>query len=290
MASSKGRRLHRRRSRAELHLHRTNASGDRFHHRHTAGESKPPSLYKALFEISIDRADFVSRLFSRPRPAALGSTASVGEIFKRFEGVPPTNGQYEGNSALVRDRLLGAHGLPLSQTDLEDIDRALRAFAADGPDIQFWGTRTIHGIRPSYRWLMTAADSTGQSRSFLATEEDFRFVKELQEKNLVVPVVGDFSGSGAIRRVGDYVRQHADVVHAFYGSNVGVYPEHATDACVLRESCGAARRAGCVVHRKRQRAVAGLEGQNLRAGAKMITQAIRRGSARIPCLGSPVAG
>jgi hypothetical protein len=180
-------------------------------------------LYKALFEISIDRADFVSRLFSRPRPAGLGSTASVGEIFKRFEGVPPTNGQYEGNSALVRDRLLGAHGLPLSQTDLEDIDRALRAFAADGPDIQFWGTRTIHGVRPSYRWLMTAPDLTGQSRSFLATEEDFRFVKELQEKNLVVPVVGDFSGSSAIRRVGDYVRQHADVVHAFYGSNVGVY-------------------------------------------------------------------
>jgi len=36
-------------------------------------------------------------------------------------------------------------------------------------------------------------------------------------------VVGDFGGTGAIRRVGEYVRDHADVVRAFYGSNVGVY-------------------------------------------------------------------
>ena len=52
--------------------------------------------------------------------------------------------------------------------------------AADGPDIQFWGTRTIHGVRPSYRWLhdrseisraRAAASSprrrtSGSSRSF----------------------------------------------------------------------------------------------------------------------------
>jgi hypothetical protein len=32
-------------------------------------------LYKALFELSVDRADFVSRLFSRKRPARLGASA-----------------------------------------------------------------------------------------------------------------------------------------------------------------------------------------------------------------------
>jgi hypothetical protein len=34
-------------------------------------------MYKALFELSTDRVDFVSRLFSRPRPANLPSSASV---------------------------------------------------------------------------------------------------------------------------------------------------------------------------------------------------------------------
>ena len=39
-------------------------------------------LYKALFELSADRADFVSRLFSRPRPAGLASSANVKEILR----------------------------------------------------------------------------------------------------------------------------------------------------------------------------------------------------------------
>jgi hypothetical protein len=180
-------------------------------------------LYKGLFELSTDRADFVSRLFSRPRPADLGSTASVEELFMRYDGVAPSAEQYSSNATLIRERLLTTRGLPLSQLDLDWIDRAFRAFYADGPEIQFWGSRTVHGVGPSYRQLMTAADATGQSRSFLATEEGFRFVRDLHSRNMIVPVVGDFAGPSAMYRVGDYVRKHADVIHAFYGSNVGVY-------------------------------------------------------------------
>ena len=40
---------------------------------------------------------------------------------------------------------------------------------------------------------------------------------------MIVPIVGDFGGPTALRRVGDYVRQRSDVVQAFYGSNVQVY-------------------------------------------------------------------
>jgi hypothetical protein len=70
---------------------------------------------------------------------------------------------------------------------------------------------------------MTAADLRGQTRSFLASEEAFAFVKDLHARNLIVPVVGDFGGSGVIRRVGDYIRQQGSVVSAFYSSNVEVY-------------------------------------------------------------------
>ena len=180
-------------------------------------------LYKALFELSSDRADFVSRLFSRPRPPDIGSTTSIDEIFKRFDVVPASRELHGNTAALVHARLLTAHGFPLSQNDLDWIDRALDAFYADGPEIHFWGSRAVDALRPSYRQLMTTTDLTGQSRSFLATEDDFRFVKALQSSNMLVPVVGDFGGPFAIRRVGDYVRTHGDVVHAFYGSNVGVY-------------------------------------------------------------------
>ena len=44
-------------------------------------------MYKALFEMSADRVEFVSRLFSRPKPQGLKVTASAEEIFKAFEPV-----------------------------------------------------------------------------------------------------------------------------------------------------------------------------------------------------------
>ena len=70
---------------------------------------------------------------------------------------------------------------------------------------------------------MTAADVWGKKRSYLATEDGFAFVKHLHEMNAIVPVVGDFAGPSAIRRVGDYSRQRGVRVSAFYASNVEVY-------------------------------------------------------------------
>lgn len=180
-------------------------------------------LYKALFELSSDRADFVSRLFSRPRPAGLSSSASAEELFERYGSVPRSPEHFGFTARLVREWLLTKHGLPLSPADLEWIDRVFKAFYDDGPEIQFWGSRDVDAAQPSFRWLMTAKDYTGESRSFLATEEGFRFVKDLHSRNMIVPVVGDFGGPAAIQRVGDYVRAHADLIQAFYGSNVGVY-------------------------------------------------------------------
>jgi hypothetical protein len=182
-------------------------------------------LYKALFEVSSDRVEFVSRLFSRPRPPGLTSGSSVDEIFRRFNAVSPSPDLYRRTAALVRERLLTTHGFPLSAIDLDWVDRAFTAFYTDGPAIQFWGTRIVekNAARPSYLALMTARDMMGRPQSFLATEDGFQFIRDLQSRNRIVPVVGDFGGIGAIRRVGEYVRDHADLVRAFYGSNVGVY-------------------------------------------------------------------
>jgi len=180
-------------------------------------------LYKALFELSSDRADFVSRLFSRPRPQGLRSSASVDDIFAAFDNVPAAPELYGQTSKLVRGRLLEAHGFPLTQTDLDWIDRSLAVFYANGPKIDYYGERAADVVRPSYRQLMTAKDLTGRHRSFLATDTGFQFVKELHSKNRIVPVVGDFAGPAAFRRVGDYVRSHKDRIRAVYGSNVGVY-------------------------------------------------------------------
>ncbi|PYS15699.1 MAG: hypothetical protein DMG15_04345, partial [Acidobacteria bacterium] len=58
----------------------------------------------------------------------------------------------------------------------------------------------------TYASLMTSDDGTGQYRSYLGSEEKFAFIKDLEARNLVVPVVGDFSGNKAIRAVADYLK------------------------------------------------------------------------------------
>src|SRR5437773_9582866 len=45
-------------------------------------------MYKALIEMSDDRTDFISRLFSRRRPATSEANASAAELSLTFENVP----------------------------------------------------------------------------------------------------------------------------------------------------------------------------------------------------------
>jgi len=118
------------------------------------------------------------------------------------------------NLSAINNRLTKTHTFPVPQRDMAAIAEIYRIFYEEG-----------FAIRPSptYADLMTATDEHGVQRSYLASEENFQVLKELELKNLVVPVVGDFGGPSALRRVGDYVRSHHDAVRAFYGSNVGVY-------------------------------------------------------------------
>jgi hypothetical protein len=76
---------------------------------------------------------------------------------------------------------------------------------------------------PTYADLMTADDGMGRQRSYLASEESFTFLKDLETRNMVVPVVGNFGGAKALRAVGAYLKQKETIVSAFYTSNVEQY-------------------------------------------------------------------
>jgi hypothetical protein len=181
-------------------------------------------LYKVLFELSENRVDFASRLFSRERPDRLDDDPSVGELFEAYHAAKPSPELLATTRASVEKRLRETHRLPLSTADLEWIEHALNAFHRAGPDIDYGASQPMRDPRPSYRELMTATDVSGQSRSYLASDQAFARIKTLHERNLIVPVVGDFGTSeGAIARVGEYVQRHGSQVSAFYSSNVEVY-------------------------------------------------------------------
>jgi hypothetical protein len=180
-------------------------------------------LYKVLFEVSIGRADFVARLFSRPLPSDLTSAVSVHQLFERVSTVPPSSEMLHSTRRLVRHHLLEVHEWAVDAADLGWIDHALARFHAEGPEITY-GPLGVDGARaPSYRRLMTATDMFRIARSYLADEDRFQRVKALQAKNLIVPVVGNFAGAVTLRGIGEYLRARGGIVSAFYGSNVEVY-------------------------------------------------------------------
>jgi hypothetical protein len=183
-------------------------------------------MYKALFEMSKNRAEFVFRLFSRKPPEGIGPNSTVEDIFEAVGKAPSSDAIYLENLAAIKDHLMKKHGFPLSENDLDGIDWVYSNFRRFGPHINYGSSgQGNFGNGINYEDLMTATDQGGVSRSYLANEENFNVLKSLETKNLIVPVVGNFAGPRAIRAVGKYVKDKDAIVAAFYLSNVEQYLE-----------------------------------------------------------------
>src|SRR5213079_2396828 len=94
-------------------------------------------MYKALFELSKDRADFVSLLFSRKRPEGLELESSVQEIFAAFGKTFSSEALYTENLKRIQDHLTKTHSFPLSANDLEGIEYVYHNFYRFGPNINY---------------------------------------------------------------------------------------------------------------------------------------------------------
>jgi hypothetical protein len=183
-------------------------------------------MYKALFELSTDRVDFVSRLFSRKRPEGLTASSSVQEIFNAFANVETSEALFNENLKAILDNLTKTHGFVLAPDDPQGIEYVYQNFQTYGPGLTYWMSGRGGGFgrnSPSYADLMLSTDEAGQARSYLATEENFTVLKELESRNLLVPVVGNFAGPKAIRAVGSFLKERHATVAAFYLSNVEQY-------------------------------------------------------------------
>jgi len=179
-------------------------------------------MYKALFELSADRAEFLSRLFSRARPDNLNASGDIMGLFAAFADVSPEPELFRENLRAIKDVLIKDHGFTLTMEDESSLEYVLSAFFIGGPKLAY--SRTFPpGVMPSFEELMTEADERGEHRSFLATEDTYGTMRQFEMNNLLVPVVGDFGGPKAIRTVGDYLKEHGTWVTAFYVSNVEQY-------------------------------------------------------------------
>jgi hypothetical protein len=183
-------------------------------------------MYKALFELSTSRAEFVSRLFSRPLPSWL-RTETATEIFDAVAGASPSDSAFQANWTAIIDRLVVAHGFALSEADRASIRHVYSAFFEAGSEINYGyrpGARLGVGwANPTFAQLQVATNASGVNMAFLASDANYEVLRTMHLNNLIVPVVGNFAGPKAIRVIGQYLKQRNATVTAFYVSNVEQY-------------------------------------------------------------------
>lgn len=184
-------------------------------------------MYKAIFELSPTRVQFVSRLFSRPGVERLPTSIAVQALFDSATATPRSDSAYEANLADIVQHLTVQHGFALSKDDIGSIEHVYDVFFAAGPDVNY-GYRPgspafVRSTYPNFGMLQSAMNADSVQMAFLATSANYDAIRHLQLRNLIVPVVGDFGGPSAIRSVGQWLNDRQMTVTAFYVSNVEQY-------------------------------------------------------------------
>jgi hypothetical protein len=182
-------------------------------------------MFKAIFTSARNRAEYLALLFGRqpPRESQRWDSSTIEELVAWVDSTPPT----PDAAATAQEAVLATvkrFVVPLDDRDLETIGRFHRVFIDAGLDLRYTShNRPPRAYYPTYRQLLLERDLTGKQGSYLASEDDYRFLKSLQERHLVIPVVGDLAGDHALAAIGKLIAERGDKVSAFYTSNVEQY-------------------------------------------------------------------
>ena len=181
-------------------------------------------LFKAIFAIAPTRIEYLSALTGRAPPAGTWSDAGIDRLVAFINVTPAlaSTGQHALRARL--DAAIRATGVDLSAADLDRIDEFHRAFVEAGLALVFAARgRAPSGYYPSLETLLLETDGAGHRSSFLAIETGYQFVRGLEQRDLIVPVVGDVSGSHAMAAIAAEMTTRGTPLSAFYISNVEQY-------------------------------------------------------------------
>lgn len=204
-------------------------------------------LYKALMETSKTRAEFLAKLFARPALQGVDTSATVVALFDALANTRPDSALYRDNLHGIIERLTKTHGFALTDSERVSLNCVYGAFFSQGSTLTYnYGSecRSIGGFvggmpgrnvsgggfrgggfgtMPSYLGMMTEMDGLQVDHGYLATEDNYRALKDMEERNLIMPLTGNFAGDKTLRGVGQYVRDRDAKIGAFYVSNVEQY-------------------------------------------------------------------
>ncbi|HEY3131480.1 MAG TPA: hypothetical protein VGL91_18640 [Acidobacteriota bacterium] len=183
-------------------------------------------LFKALMERARSRLEYLSLLFAKPvkLPSDLGKSLSAEQLVEAIDKVPGDPEVYRKNLEWVQSHIARKYRLSLSHQDWELLKYIYKNFYEEDLDIRYrsYG-REFQWRYPTFRMLILERDVNHQLGNYMATEDDFLWLKRFQEEDRLVPVVGDLAGKVAMRNIARYLKDNRKLVRAFYVSNVEFY-------------------------------------------------------------------
>jgi hypothetical protein len=166
-------------------------------------------LHHAIFVLADDRASYLRLLTARdPVEAPADALAAAFEraTFSR-DLLATVQSRVE---AVLRP--LGIH----AEDEWGDLRTIHARVAGPGLDARFLALP----MYPTLGRMIRTTGSDGQAAHFLATEELYRAVRDLQRAQCVVPLVGDLAGDGCLPRLASWLQERGEKVGVVYSSDV----------------------------------------------------------------------
>lgn len=183
-------------------------------------------LFNAVLSQAKTPYQYLCWMFSRPVREAAEPQAAVGirALVSAFEREAPSRELFRRNQETLLRHVEEDLAIELRPGDRQTLRSIYAAFFREQLEIRFHS----HGRpplphHPTYRKLLMARSPGGRDGHFLASLDDYSYVRELAMRGRIVPVVGDFAGPHALRAIGRFLEEQGEDVSAFYVSNVEFY-------------------------------------------------------------------
>lgn len=179
-------------------------------------------MYKGIFHAAKNRSEFVARLVGREGALEETPGASLAQVLEAGAGSPASDAEFERVHAPLLHYIQKDLGVRLSAKDLETLRDTHSAFFKQRLDLRFELHQKNGRHYPSLGELLQAKSASGTG-SFLAQAADYEFLRQMQERHQIVPIVGDFAGDQALAKLAEELERRKLTVSVFYTSNVEQY-------------------------------------------------------------------
>ena len=181
--------------------------------------------FKALFEMSGNRWEYLASLLGKPVPTkAVNPAASGRQIVESLRELASDPDYFAAVFLESWQQLRSRFPDLILESDRGPIRQMANSFFREHLDLKFRSHgRPARSFYPTFGELITATDLEDHEHNYLASESAYTIVRQLQRQNRIIPLIGNLAGQEALSRVAAFLNGQQLKVSAFYLSNVEFY-------------------------------------------------------------------